>query len=140
MLDNEEQTVDVEFHKSLKITSWILSIVFHPMFILCYGYILLALYNPYVFGEVQFSAVFAIGSSGMKGIWFLNTALFSCLIPLFGIVLMRALGLIPSLQLKSSEDRKLPYIITCMFYISFSQKVELLEFHKIIANRCILSE
>lgn len=104
--------------KPLQWLAQLISFLFHPVFILSYAYILLALYNPYLFGESSASKIFKIAPGRDKGLWFLNLFFFSCVIPILGIAMMKGLGVIKSIRLQDQEDRKLPYILTGMFYIS----------------------
>lgn len=102
----------------LKILAQLISIIFHPLFILSYAYILLAYFNPYLFGEASPKRIFELSQESKKGIWFINLLLFSCIIPLVGVVLMKGLGMIQDLSLSSQDERKIPYVLTGMFYMA----------------------
>ncbi|MEM8908835.1 MAG: hypothetical protein AAGD05_13395 [Bacteroidota bacterium] len=92
----------------LRFIAHFLSIVFHPLLLLTYMLIILLTVNPYLFG------VNTIGDSKiLVMIIFLSTFL----IPAVGIVMMRFLGLISSLQMPDKRERIGPYIITGIFYI-----------------------
>lgn len=104
--------------KPLQWVAQLVSILFHPLFLLTYAYVLLAYYNPFLFGEATTERVFNLTGTYRKGTWFVNLLLFSCIIPLVGIVLMRQLGIVQSLALKTKDERKLPYVLTGMFYMA----------------------
>lgn len=113
-----EQRHHHNFSISIRLMAQFISVVFHPMFILSYAYVGLAFFNPFLFGETNMQNVFRLQGAGAKGIWFINLVLFSCIIPLFGIFLMKMLNIIQSITLKSREERKLPYVLTGIFYLS----------------------
>lgn len=98
--------------------AYLISIVFHPLFILSYAYLLLALFNPFLFGEASTERVFSLSKDNPKGIWFIAFLLFSCIIPLVGVLLMRGLGMVKSLSLETRDERKIPYVLTGLFYMS----------------------
>ncbi|WP_264791696.1 phosphatase PAP2 family protein [Aureispira anguillae] len=101
-----------------QLVAQVISMVFHPLFLLSYAYILLAYFNPFLFGEASTSRIFVVTSNTSKGIWFINLVLFSCIIPLVGVLLMRGLGMIRSLALDTQDERKIPYVLTGMFYMA----------------------
>jgi membrane-associated phospholipid phosphatase len=92
-----------------------LSFVFHPVFMLTYAYILLAAINPFLFGEATFERVFSFDG---RGAWFLTLFFFSAVIPVLGILIMKGLGMINSLSMHTQDERKIPYVLTGMFYMS----------------------
>lgn len=94
------------------------SLIFHPLFILPYSYILLAIFNPFLFGEAVPGRIFSLEDKFSKGVWFVNLLLFSCVIPIVGILLMKALGMVSSLSLPTRDERKIPYIMVGMFYMA----------------------
>jgi membrane-associated phospholipid phosphatase len=102
----------------LQIVAQLISILFHPLFILCYAYVLLAIFNPFLFGEASTDRVFILGDRHAKGIWFINILLFSCVIPVVGILLMRGLGMVSSFSMPTKDERKIPYILVGMFYMA----------------------
>jgi membrane-associated phospholipid phosphatase len=96
----------------------LISIALHPLFMLSYAYILLALFNPFLFGEASTDRVFSMSRENPKGVWFVAFLLFSCIIPLVGVLLMRGLGMIRSLSLETRDERKIPYVLTTLFYMA----------------------
>lgn len=95
-----------------------ISFIFHPLFLLSYAYILLAQFNPFLFGEATSDRIFSLEDKYSKGIWFINLVLFSCIIPIVGILLMKALGMVGSLSMPTRDERKIPYILVGMFYMA----------------------
>lgn len=122
-IENEENAESVERYKEIVPLPWRLlaqaiSLVFHPLFILPYAYVLLASFNPFLFGESVPERVFSLEDKFSKGIWFVNLLLFSCIIPIVGVLLMKALGMVSSLSLPTRDERKIPYIMVGMFYMA----------------------
>ena len=84
----------------------IVSIVFHPLCILFYGFALLMLTNPFLFsGEID------------KGILIIKFFVVSFLFPVLVTLMMVGLKLVPSFQMHDKKDRILPLIATMLFYI-----------------------
>lgn len=96
----------------------IISLLFHPIFILTYAYILLAYFNPYMFKEATTERVFAFDGETAKGRLFIYWMVFTAVIPIVGIVVMKGLGMVSSLSLPTQDERKIPYVLTGMFYMS----------------------
>lgn len=102
----------------LQLLARLISLVFHPLFILSYAYILLAFFNPFLFGEASTERIFAFGKLTSKGLWFVHLLSFSCIIPMVGVLLMRGLGMVRTLSLTTQDERKIPYVLTGMFYMA----------------------
>jgi len=120
---DEQEIATAERYKKvvplpLQILAVIISIIFHPLFVLSYAYVLLAYFDSYAFGEVSTKGVFALGKLTSKGILFIHFVSFSCIIPLVGILLMRGLGMVRTLSLTTQDERKIPYILTGVFYMA----------------------
>ena len=107
-----------EIPLAMRIIAQAISILFHPLFILSYAYLLLAIFNPFLFGEAKTSRIFSMTSQFGKGLWFINILLFSCIIPFFGLVLMRLLGMVQSIALHTQDERKIPYVMAGIFYMA----------------------
>lgn len=84
------------------------SVVFHPLLLLTYMLIILLTVNPYLFGVNTIN-----DSKVLVMVIFLSTFL----IPAVGVIMMRFLGLISSLDMPDKKERIGPYIITGIFYI-----------------------
>ena len=91
----------------LKKTAQLISIVFHPLFAATYFLILLLLINPYSFG-------FRNLSEGM--VLLLQVFITTFFIPFLGVVMLRFLGFIKSMEMHDKQERIGPYIITATFY------------------------
>jgi len=86
----------------------VVSTLFHPLLMLTYMLILLLLVNPYSFGVNQ------IGEQSSL-IWLIFLSTF--MMPAFSVLMMKFLGMVESLELKSNQERIGPYIITGVFYL-----------------------
>jgi hypothetical protein len=120
---DEQEIATAERYKKLvplplRALATLISIVFHPLFVLSYAYVLLAIFNPFLFGEASTERIFAFGKLNSKGLLFVHLLSFSCIIPLVGILLMRGLGMVRTLSLTTQDERKIPYILTGMFYMA----------------------
>ena len=86
----------------------VISFLFHPLFGVSYILLLLLAVNPYLFGvnrlADQMPLVFLLIFS-------------TVLIPGLSVVMMKALGLVQSIELDDKTDRIGPYIITGVFYL-----------------------
>jgi len=102
----------------LRALAMIISAIFHPLFTLSYAYVLLAFFNPFLFGEASTERIFAFGTLTSKGLLFVHVVSFSCIIPFVGVFLMRGLGMVRTLSLTTQDERKIPYILTGSFYMA----------------------
>ena len=84
------------------------SILIHPLFIVSYVFLYLVTTNPYLFG---FSGAKA------KGLVTISVITISLMFPLISILMMKALGLIKSLEMEDKNERIGPLVITGMFYM-----------------------
>lgn len=120
---DEQEIATAERYKKLvplplRALAMIISIIFHPLFVLSYAYVLLAYFNPFLFGEASTERIFALGKLNSKGLLFVHLLSFSCIIPLVGVLLMRGLGMVRTLSLTTQDERKIPYILTGLFYMA----------------------
>lgn len=84
------------------------SIIFHPLFLVSYVLFYLIVANPYIFG-------FAGPKS--KGLIIISVVTISFMFPLIAILMMKALGLIKSLEMEDKMERIGPLIVTGLFYM-----------------------
>src|SRR5436190_372556 len=85
----------------------IVSFVFHPLFIPSYITAFLVFADPYAFA----------GMNDKAKIFRLISVMFStAFLPLFSVLLMKQLGFIKSIFLRSQKDRIIPYIVCMIFY------------------------
>jgi hypothetical protein len=95
------------FSAPLKWAAKIISIVFHPLFIPLW----LLLFMQYWF-PVWFS-----GMAGKRKIFFTLSVVFSTtILPGITVLLLKGLGFINSIELRTQKERIIPYIATMFFY------------------------
>ncbi|MCP4439039.1 MAG: phosphatidic acid phosphatase [Aureispira sp.] len=92
----------------------LVSVVFHPLLILAYAFILLAKVNPFLFGCSSFTKVM---DSTNNQIMFIHLMLFTFAIPTLAVLIMRGLNLVQTFTLRDRMDRIGPYILTGIFYM-----------------------
>lgn len=91
-----------------------LSILFHPLLMLVYAYIVLAWCNPFLFAAPTFAKVFQTDVNNMLFIWLI---IFSFAVPMLAILMMRALGFVSSLSMPDRMERIGPYIVVGFLYM-----------------------
>jgi len=98
----------------LRFLAHVFSVVFHPLLIVTYMLIILLLVNPYMFGVNGLT-----GGKQLILLIFLSTFI----IPAFAVFMMKALGMIDSLQMKTKSERIGPYIVTGILYMWLFQNI-----------------
>jgi len=93
----------------LRSLAYFFSVIFHPLLMVTYMLLILLLVDPYLFGANSVQG-------GMRSILMVFSSTF--FIPIVAVLMMKALKLIPSLELKNSEDRIGPFVVTGVFYLS----------------------
>lgn len=86
----------------------LLSIVFHPVFINLLSLVCVIELNPYLQAGL---------SSEAKWFYIMYVFITTALIPLFFVVVRKAMGFASSIMLPDSDDRHLPYIVTSSTYL-----------------------
>lgn len=87
----------------------IVSVIFHPLFIPSYLAAFLIYKDPYSFAALD----------PQKRIFKLLPVVFNTLFfPFFGVVLMKLVGFIQSIFLRTQRDRIIPYIVSMIFYFN----------------------
>jgi hypothetical protein len=102
------------FPTAVLLMAKIVSIIFHPLLLLLYSYVILAWCNPFLFGRARFSDLIADKSSTILFLWLL---IFSFFVPMLAVLMMKGLGLIKDLAMSEKTDRIGPYIIVGLLYI-----------------------
>jgi len=98
---------ELSAHKGLRLPAKIVSYFFHPMFMPIVMAVVICLLNKPEYA----------GMTGPQRSYFLlNIGLNTIFFPLLSTLLLKALGFIESIQLKTSKDRIIPLIATMMFY------------------------
>ena len=101
----------------LTIMAQIVSIVFHPLLTNIYGILLLFLYtNLGVFYQGQFSR------------FLYPIIIFSCLMPLIGMIILKWGGYVTSISLDKQSERGLPFLVAffsylCQYYYFYQSMV-----------------
>lgn len=91
----------------VRIFGHIVSIIFHPLFIPSYITAFLVYEDPYAFA----------GLNGRLKMFRLLSVIFAtAFLPLFSVALMKQLGFVKSIFLRSQQDRIIPYIVSMIFY------------------------
>lgn len=98
----------------LRGVSQLISVVFHPLMMLTYILTILLLANPFLFGIRHISE---------GGRFYLYLVLYTYLFPAIAVLLMKALGLIQSLQMETRNERIGPFIAAGVFYLWFYRNI-----------------
>lgn len=98
---------DLSAHKSLRFPARIISYIFHPMFMPLVMAIVISYLN-----KSEFVAV----TNAQRSSFVLNIILNTIFFPLITTLLLKALGFIESIQLKTNKERIIPLIATMIFY------------------------
>lgn len=93
----------------LKSIAYFFSIIFHPLLMVTYMLLMLLSVDPHLFGTNSVKG-------GLDNIMMIFASTF--FIPIISVLMMKALKLIPSLELRNAQDRIGPFIVTGVFYIS----------------------
>lgn len=95
------------FRWPLKAIAWLFSIVFHPLFIPVIG--------TYFLTYIQPSSLTGLAMSG-KGWIVIRVAVNTLFFPLITVLILKGLGFIKSIMLKTARERIIPYVATNIFY------------------------
>ncbi|NJO87487.1 MAG: hypothetical protein HC821_05905 [Lewinella sp.] len=99
------------FKKSAQeILAWVLSVGFHPLLVPTYMLLILLLVNPYLFG------VSGPGASSAAQTLLL-VFLYTFVVPLISVGVMRGLGMVDSLLLQDRMERIGPYLMVLILYL-----------------------
>ncbi len=91
----------------MKTIAYAISFLFHPLFVVTYMAILISLINPYLFGknDIQDNAIFIL------------QIFFSTLfLPLIGVLMMKLLGFINTLEMEDRKERIGPLMVCISLY------------------------
>ncbi|MEY3422325.1 MAG: hypothetical protein RIR48_2628, partial [Bacteroidota bacterium] len=80
----------------------------HPLFVIGYVMLFLMWANPYLFG---------FSGDKAEGLVVISIVSISVLFPMISILMMKALGLISTLEMKDKNERIGPLIVTGLFYM-----------------------
>ena len=91
----------------LRILAKIISFIFHPLFVPVYLIWFYVKSQPYLFSSF---------SPQERGFLILRFGVMYTMFPLFTILLLKALGFVKSIYLKTQQERVIPYIICMVYY------------------------
>lgn len=85
-----------------------ISYIFHPIFMVFYMLMVMIVVNPYSFG---------FGEVTNRNVMLISVGALTVLFPIIAIVLLKMLGLIDSIELKTQKERVAPLAMTSIFYL-----------------------
>lgn len=91
----------------VRLSGHIISYIFHPLFIPSYITAFLVYADPYAFAGMN---------DKLKMFKVISVVFSTAFLPLFSVALMKQLGFIKSIFLRSQKDRIIPYIVCMIFY------------------------
>jgi len=108
MMVNEKGGLNTNLHpKVLRFFASFFSYLFHPLFIIAWVTLYLLFRNSIVFiGETSFE----------KMVVFLRVFSTSIFLPIVTVLLLKGLGFIDSIQLRTQKDRIIPYVACITFF------------------------
>ncbi|SHG26594.1 hypothetical protein SAMN05444008_12350 [Cnuella takakiae] len=102
----EHNAQGVSFSPVLRFFARMVSVLLHPLFIPVYvGWFLIYIYH-----------LFPASDPGQKGLLLLRFGVMYILFPLVTILLLKGLGFIESIFLRTQKERIIPYVASGMFY------------------------
>lgn len=105
----EDQVGKVSWGQKLLIgISQLVSVVFHPIFLITYFFIFLYSINPYIF---------SVQNDRDLGVITIYIVIISIVFPAIPLIMMYFLGLAESIQLKEQSERTIPIALTGIFYL-----------------------
>ncbi|MEJ7770222.1 MAG: hypothetical protein WKF89_20555 [Chitinophagaceae bacterium] len=111
---NEEEDVDFLHQQAapaqpflLRLIANLFSFIFHPLFIPGYIAGFLIFVHPYAFSGFD---------SRLKMLRFISVVLLTAFFPAFVVFLLRRLGLIQNIYLKTQKERIIPYVSSMFFF------------------------
>lgn len=96
----------------LTLLAQLVSAILHPLLLITYAMLYLLWVDPYAFGQPSFATAIRYFDVSLIRI-FISTAL----LPFISILMMRGLGMLPTLRMEDPQDRIGPYIATGVFYL-----------------------
>ena len=84
-----------------------ISIVGHPLFMPFYAMVLIFEFNPYI--DLQLA-------NNIQVIVLTILGLFTILLPLLTAIILQKLGVVKSIYMKTSEERKWPFLLSVLWY------------------------
>lgn len=106
MSDIEQKAQDHLFHPALRFGARVVSVVFHPLFVPVY----IAWFLIYI------HQVFPAARPYDQNLMLLRFVVMYALFPLFTILLLRGLGFVQSVYLRTQKERIIPYVACGLYY------------------------
>jgi hypothetical protein len=91
----------------VRVFGHIVSFIFHPLFIPSYITAFILYADPYAFAAMSEKA---------KIFKLISVVFSTAFLPLFSVALMKQLGFVSSIMLRTQRDRIIPYIVSMIFY------------------------
>ena len=91
----------------MRFSARLIAYIFHPLFITSYVMAFLIFFHPYAFTGFD---------PKTKVLRFINIVLCNAFFPAFAVLLLKLLGFISSMHLRTEKERIIPYIIAMIFY------------------------
>jgi len=110
---NNRQLEEISLHEKAPVSPWlpwtakVISVLFHPLFIPMYVAAFMVYAQPYLFAGF---------SDWEKRLVMLRFGVMYAFFPLVSVLLLKALGFISSIYLRTQRDRIIPYIISGIYY------------------------
>lgn len=102
-----ESIVNDQLLGKMHLFARVISVVFHPIFMVGYMLLIMLFANPYSFGYVSMN----------RNVVIISILALSVLFPLVSIALMKGVGLIDSIHLRTAKERIAPLTATSIFYL-----------------------
>lgn len=107
VIDHDTPVISSDHSLIAKIFSGFFSVLFHPLFVPLFGTYYLVMFHPYYFTGYGINEKWLIlAKVGYNTIFF----------PALAVLLLRALGFIKSIFLRTQRERVVPYIASNIFY------------------------
>jgi hypothetical protein len=106
-LTNEQLSIPGRLPGIVRFFAHLFSVLFHPLFIPFYVIAFLVYYHPFYFSGFSYY---------VKSKLLLTTALNTIFFPAFAVLVMKGLGFVKSVFLRTQEDRIGPYLSSMIFY------------------------
>ncbi|MFT3846003.1 MAG: hypothetical protein QM725_13190 [Lacibacter sp.] len=98
---------DNSFSPAVKVMAVLFSYLFHPLFVIAWVSLYLIYYNHYIFTGIE-------GFDKLK--IFLSIFSTNIFLPLITVLLLKGLGFIQSIQLRTQKERIIPYVACITFF------------------------
>ena len=105
--DMPERIKSVHQPKALRVVANVVSVLFHPLFVPAYIVTFLLYVHPYSFSGF---------SPELRLLRLISIVLLTAFFPAFSVFLLKKLGFIQSIYLKTQKERIIPYIISNFFF------------------------